>query len=100
VKKQKPPTTEQTAFTKGKVIAVLWEIAGHGPEDTQGNLGGQIRACRLMLSLEYEPALKRLSELANIDPARTKGNRRGQESAAKLLKRFVSSMKVDKSGIQ
>jgi hypothetical protein len=97
---QKPPTTEPGAITKGKAIAVLWEIAGHGPEGTKGNLSGQIRACRLLLKLGYEPALKRLSELASIDPARTKGNRRGQESAAKLLKRLVLSMKVDKSGIQ
>jgi hypothetical protein len=45
--------------------------------------------------------LKRLSELANIDAARTKGHRRGQEAAAKLLKRLVSSIKVDKNqGIQ
>jgi hypothetical protein len=88
------------SFTKEKAIAVLWDIAGHAPEATKGNLRDQIKACKLMYEMGYHPALQRLSELASIDPARTKGNRRGQESAAKLLKRSVSSIKVDKSGIQ
>jgi hypothetical protein len=51
--------------------------------------------------LGHEPALKRLRELANIDAARTKGHRRGQEAAETLLKKFVASIKLDKNhGIQ
>jgi hypothetical protein len=89
------------SFTKGDAIARLWEIAATAPEGTKGNLRGQIRACKLMYRLGYQPALKRLSELANIEEARTKGHRRDQESAARLLKKFVSSIKVDKNqGIQ
>jgi hypothetical protein len=92
---------EPTTFTKEKAIAILWEIAAKPPEDTRGSLTAQIRACKMMhVTLGYEPALGRLSELANIDPARTKGHGRAQEAAAKLLKRLVSSIKVDKSGIQ
>jgi hypothetical protein len=88
---------EQTTFTKDDAIALLWKIAATAPEGTKGILRDQIRACRLMYRLGYEPALKRLSELANIDAARTKGLQRDQESAAKLLKRLVYSIKVDKN---
>jgi hypothetical protein len=91
---------EPIRFTKEDAIALFWEIAVASPEDTKGSLRVQIAACKEMYLLGYEPALKRLSELASIDPARTKGNRRGQESAERLLKRSVSSIKVDKSGIQ
>jgi hypothetical protein len=91
---------EPISFTKEDAIATLRKLAAREPESTKGNLRGQIRACKLMYRLGYEPALKRLSELANIDAARTKGHRRDQESAAKLLKRSVSSIKVDKNGIQ
>jgi hypothetical protein len=47
--------------------------------------------------LGYEPALQRLSELAQIDPARTKGSRKAQEAAAKLLKSLLNAIKVDKN---
>jgi hypothetical protein len=88
-------------FTKEDAIATLWKIAAHEPETTKGNLRDQIRACKLMYELGCQSALQRLRELANIDAARTKGHRRGQESAARLLKRSVSSIKVDKNqGIQ
>jgi hypothetical protein len=98
---QEPRSMEPITFTKEDAIALYWEIAALTPEETRGGLRNQIHACRNMYrDLGHEPALKRLSELASIDPARTKGHRRGQESAAKLLKRFVSSVKVDKSGIQ
>jgi hypothetical protein len=91
---------EPVTFTKEDAIARLWKIAATEPESAKGNLRDQIRACKLMYRLGYEPALKRLSELADIDAARTRGHRRDQESAERLLKRSVSSIKVDKSGIQ
>jgi hypothetical protein len=91
---------EPITFTKEDAIATLWKIAALAPEKTRGRLRDQIAACKLMYRLGYEPALKRLSELANIEAARTKGHRRGQESAASLLKRSVSSIKVDKNVIQ
>jgi hypothetical protein len=89
-------------FTKEDAIAILWEIAANAPEAKKGNIRGQVRACKMMYcTLGYEPALQRLSELANIDAARTKGHRRGQESAERLLKRLVTSIKVNKNqGIQ
>jgi hypothetical protein len=88
---------EPTTFTKGDAIAVLWEIAAKAPEDTRGSLAAQVKACKLMYAMGYDRALKRLSELSGIDGARTKGHRRGQESAERLLKRLVSSIKVDKN---
>ena len=93
---------EPTTFTKEDAIAILWKLAATAPEATKGNIRDQVRACKMMYcTLGYEPALQRLSELANIDAARTKGHRRGQESAEKLLKRLVSSIKVNKNqGIQ
>ena len=88
--------------TKEDAIAMYWKLAALPPEETRGSITGQIHACRNMYrDLGHEPALKRLRELANIDAARTNGHRRGQEAAAKLLKRLVSSIKVDKNlGIQ
>jgi hypothetical protein len=89
---------EPTKFTKGDAIAILWKIAARSPEDTRGSLADQVKACKMMYcTFGYAPALQRLSELSGIDEARTKGYRRGQESAAKLLKRLVSSIKVDKN---
>lgn len=97
---QEPPS-KAISFTKEDAIAILWKIAATAPESTKGNLRGQIRACKLMYRLGHQPALKRLSELADIDAARTKGRRRDQESAARLLKTSISSIKVDKNqGIQ
>ena len=88
-------------FTIGKAIEWYWEFAQTPPEKTRGSLKCQIEACKQMYLLGHQPALAMLSELANIDPSRTKGHRRGQEAAEKLLKRLVSSIKVDKSrGIQ
>jgi hypothetical protein len=49
-----------------------------------------------MYALGHEPALARLRELANIDAARTKGRRQGQEAAAKFLKR-LPSIEVEES---
>jgi hypothetical protein len=85
---------EPMNYTKEDAIALYWKLAALPPEETRGSITGQIQACRNMYrDLGHEPALKRLSELAHIDAARTKGNRRGQEAAEKLLKKFVSSMK-------
>jgi hypothetical protein len=99
---QEAVSMEPVNFTKYDAIALYWKIAMTPPEETRGSIRGQIHACRNMYrDLGHDPALKILSELANIDAARTKGHRRGQEAAAKLLKRLVSSIKVDKNlGIQ
>lgn len=89
---------EPTTITKGDAIAILWKIAATPPETTRGSLTDQVKACKMMYcTFGYGPALQRLSELSGIDEARTKGHRRGQESAAKLLKSLVSSIKVDKN---
>jgi hypothetical protein len=95
-------SVEEPIWNRGKAIAMYWEIAAKEPEDTKGSLTVQIEACKRMYCTHgHEPALGRLSELANIDPARTKGKRRGQESAEKLLKKYVSSVKLGKNqGIQ
>jgi hypothetical protein len=94
-------TTEEPTWSLEKAIRALLSIAEKSPEVTHGSVRYQIQACKMMYELGYEPALGRLSEIANTDPARTKGNRRGQESATKLLKRLASSIKVDKNqGIQ
>jgi hypothetical protein len=88
-------------WTKEQAIAAYWGIAVKAPEDMRGSLRAQIHACRSLYgNFGYEPALKRLSEIAEIDAARTKGRLRDQEAAAKLLKRLVSSIKSDKSGLQ
>ena len=93
---------EEPIWNREKSIARLSEIAAKRPEDTRGTIAVQIRACKMLYDTHgHNPALGRLSELANIDPARTKGNRRGQDSAAKLLSRLLSSVKVDKTqGVQ
>jgi hypothetical protein len=92
----------ERTFTKEDAIAMYWKLASLTPEETHGSITGQIHACRNMYrDLGHEPALKRLRELANIDAARTKGHRRGQEAAETLLKKFVASIKLDKNhGIQ
>ena len=82
-------------FTKEKAIAWYWQFAQKGPEELRGSLKCQIEACRQMYALGHEPALARLSELANIDAVKTRGHRRGQEAAAKLLRR-LPSMKVER----
>ena len=88
---------EPTTLTKEEATAVLWGLALNEPEDTRGQLRVQIRACEMMyLTLGFEPALQRLSEIANIDAVRTQGRRRDQEAAARLLKHLVSSIKVQR----
>jgi hypothetical protein len=88
---------EPTTLTKEEAIIALWGLALNEPEDTSGDLGVQIRACEMIYrTLGYEPALQRLSEIANIDAARTKGRRRDQEAAAKLRKHLAYSNKVDR----
>jgi hypothetical protein len=98
---QEPPP-KAISFTKEDAIARLWVFATMTPEETKGSLKNQIDACRSLYEMfRYQPALQRLSEIATIDAARTKGSRWRQETAAKLLKRLVSSIKVDKNqGIQ
>lgn len=88
---------EPTTLTKQEAITVLWGLALNEPENTRGELKVQILACEMIYrTLEYGPALQRLSEIANIDAARTKGRRRQQQAAAKLLKHLVSLIKVDR----
>jgi len=51
--------------------------------------------------LAVNRSLAMLSELAKIDPSRTRGHRRGPEAAERLLTKYVSSVKVGKNrGIQ
>lgn len=76
--------TDPATFTVGKAIAWYWKFAQTPPEKTRGSLKCQIDACRQMYALGHEPALAMLIQLANIDPSRTKGHRRGQEAAEKL----------------
>jgi hypothetical protein len=87
---------DPTTFTKEKAIAWYWEFAQKTPEEMRGSLKYQIEACKQMYALGHEPALARLRELANIDAARTKGRRQGQEAAAKFLKR-LPSIEVEES---
>ena len=92
-----PRQMEPTTLTKEEATAVLWGLALNEPEDTRGELRVQIRACEMMYrTLGFEPALQRLSEIANIDAVRTQGRRRDQEAAARLLKHLVSSIKVQR----
>jgi hypothetical protein len=93
---------EPPAFTKRDTIAILRGIAANSPEDTGGDLSAQIRACQMMYcTLGYSPALQRLIEIANVEPVRTKGDRKDQKVAMELLKSLLSSMEVDgKQGIQ
>jgi hypothetical protein len=88
---------EPTTLTKEEAITVLWGLALNEPEHTGGELSVQIRACEMIFcTIGYEPALLRLSDIANIDAARTKGSRRDQEAAARLRKHLVSSRKVER----
>jgi hypothetical protein len=88
---------EPTTLSKEEAITALWGLALNEPEDTCADLSVQIRACEMMYrTLGYEPALQRLSEIAKIDSARTKGRRNDQEAAAKLRKQLASSKKVDR----
>jgi hypothetical protein len=88
-------------ITKEMVCNRLWELAQIEPEQTRGSLKCQVGCCEEMYRFYgFQPALQRLNELANIDPSRTRGRRSGQNRAAKLLERFVSSIKTDKSGVQ
>ena len=90
-----PLPTGPATFTKIETLAILQGIAANSPEDTRGDLSAQIRACQMMYrTLGYKPALQRLSEIANIDAARTKGHRRDQEVAMQLLHSLLSSMEV------
>jgi hypothetical protein len=84
-----------------KICKRLWDLSQIEPEQTRGSLKGQVDCCEQMYSLfKFEPALQRLNQLASIDPSRTGGRRSGQDKAAKLLKRIVSSLKIDKSRMQ
>ena len=92
-----PRQKEPTTLTKEEAITALWGLALNEPEDTGGELSVQIRACEMIYrTLGYEPALQRLSDIANIDAARTKGSRLDQEAAAKLRKHLASSTKMDR----
>jgi len=92
---------EPITFTKQDAIARYLEFAVAPPEATRGSLRVQISVCKtLYLKFGYQPALQMLSQIASVDVSRTKGRSRDQEAAAKLLKRFLNAVKVDKSGIQ
>lgn len=83
------------------VFAKYREFAATPPEQTKGALNSQIEACEaLYLRFGYQPALQMLGAIASIDVSRTKGRSRGQAAAAKLQKKFLNAIKVDKSGIQ
>jgi hypothetical protein len=83
------------AFSKEEFVAVLMRLAWTPPEETRGSLREQIKACKLMASFGYEPAFKRLNEIATTDPAMTNGRRQDQDAAAKLLKTLLTAIDVD-----
>jgi hypothetical protein len=83
------------------MVAKLCEFAAIPPEQTKGTLRAQIRACRILYTkMSYQPALQMLGQLSGIDVSRTNGHTRGQETAAKLQKKLLNAIKVDKSGVQ
>jgi hypothetical protein len=89
-----PRQMEATTLTKEEATTALWGLALNEPEDTGGDLSVQIRACEMIYrTLGHEPALQRLSEIANIDAERTRGRRLDQEAAAKLRKHLAWSTK-------
>jgi hypothetical protein len=91
---------ETPAFNKQEFIALLMRLAWTPPEQTRGSLEEQIRACKLMASFGYEPAFKRLNEIATTDPVRTNGRRRDQDAAAKVLTRLLNKSNIDNIRIQ
>jgi hypothetical protein len=83
------------------IVKRLWELASVPPERSRGRLHDQINVCKMLYRrFGYQRALKRLSEIAAIDASRTNGRTRDQEAAAKLLKKYLSAIKPDKSGVQ
>ena len=87
-------------ITKEQIVARMWQLASTPPEETKGTLEGQIDACESLHEMGYAPAIPRLSEIANMDTARTGGRQTDQKAAARVLKKLVGSMKPDTSGIQ
>ena len=83
----------QKTITKGRAIDILVEIANQPPEETRGSLRHQLAACEMLDSFGYRPVIQRLSEIAQIDGSRTKGHRRQQERAGRLLQRGLKSHK-------
>jgi hypothetical protein len=82
---------EETAFTNAEEGNILWGIASRTPEENEGSLMEQVRACKMLyLKFRFQPALRRLEEIVNVDQSRTKGSLRAQHSATRLLKKFVS----------
>ena len=95
------PDFTDPAEMRRVVFARYREFAAISPEQTKGTLNAQIKACEaLYLKFGYQPALQMLGEIASIDVSRTKGRSRGQAAAAKLQKKLLNAIKVDKSGIQ
>ena len=83
------------------LFAKYREFAAIPPERTKGTLNAQIKACEaLFVKFGYQPALQMLGEIASMDVSRTKGRSRGQVTAAKLQRKFLNAIKVDKTGIQ
>ena len=87
-------------ITREQIVARMWQLASMPPEETNGTLEGQIEACKSLHEMGYAPAIPRLSEIANVDAARTGGRQTDQKAAAKFLRELVGSMKPDTSGIQ
>lgn len=94
---RKPDFTDRNDVRRF-IIAKMCEFATMPPEKTKGTLSGQIKACRdLYVEWGYQPALRMLGQIANVDTSRTNGRSRDQEAAAKLQKRFLTAIKVTKS---
>jgi hypothetical protein len=88
-------------ITKEQIIERLWQLASLPPEQTNGNFEGQISACKsLYEKLKYEPAIRRLNEIANLDPSVTGGRQTDQKAATIVLKEIVGSIKPYKDGVQ
>ncbi len=87
-------------ITREQIVARMWQLASIAPEETNGTLKGQIDACKSLHENGYAPAIRRLSEIANVDSARTGGRQTDQKAAARFLRELVGSMKPHTSGIQ
>ena len=79
--KKAPLSTKPTAFTKKETNRDTSGDRCKLTGGTRGDFSAQIRACQMMYcTLEYRPALQRLSEIANVVASGPKGIGRTRKS--------------------